>query len=148
MADGDLTQVEADALIAMEKIRADAFEYEYPQPGGKLVIPLTSIDKREAFLLDVTRGQVNLAKVTRQNRAKQVVVLMRLDLGGSPHRNPDGKEIACPHLHFYKEGYGDKWAVPVSSDKCRNTEDLLLTFEDFMTHCNITEKPRFQMGLF
>jgi hypothetical protein len=54
MADIDLLQEEADALIAMEKHRADDTEWEFPTPGGRLPIPVTSSDKRENFMLDVT----------------------------------------------------------------------------------------------
>src|SRR3954463_2406653 len=106
MADGILLQSEADALIAMEKIRVNDNANRYPNPGDKLMLPLTSRDGREAFILDVSRSQINFAKVTHQNRARQIVVLMRLDIGGAPHRNPDGEEIPCPHLHIYREGYG------------------------------------------
>ena len=59
-------------------------------------------------MLDVTRGQIKLTKATYQNRARQVIVLMRLDLDGSTHRNPDDQEIPCPHLHVYREGFGDR----------------------------------------
>jgi hypothetical protein len=82
MADIDLLQAEADALIAMEKHRIDDTWREFPGPGGWLAIPLTSSDKRENFMLDVTRSQLKLTKATYQNRARQVVILMRLDLDG------------------------------------------------------------------
>ena len=62
MADGNLSQSEADALIAMEKIRAGEMENNYPEPGGKLTVPLTSRDGREGFTLDVSRSQINLAQ--------------------------------------------------------------------------------------
>lgn len=84
MADGNLTQEEAEALIAMEKVRAAEEDYSYPRPGDKLTIPLTSKDKREMFLLDISRARIDLAKVSYQNRARQVVVLLRLDLAGPP----------------------------------------------------------------
>ena len=93
MADGNLSQSEADDLIAMEKVRVNDSDNSYPVPGGKLIVPLTSRDGREGFYLDVSRSQINLAKVTHQNRARQIVVLMRLDIGGAPNRNPDGEEI-------------------------------------------------------
>jgi hypothetical protein len=73
---------------------------------------------------------------------------MRLDLDGPPHRNPDNVEIPCPHLHIYREGYGDKWAVPAPADRYTNTLDVFATFDTFMTHCNITQKPNVQKGLF
>ena len=148
MADGNLSQSEADDLIAMEKIRVNDSDSNYPDPGGKLIVPLTSRDGREGFLLDVSRSQINLAKVTHQNRARQIVVLMRLDLGGAPHRNPDGEEIPCPHLHTYREGFGDKWAVIAPEAHYSNLDDLYRTLEDFMRHCNIVEPPKIQPGLF
>ena len=78
MADGNLSQSEADALIVMEKIRVNESDGSYPNPGSKLIVPLTSRDGRENFILDVSRSQINFAKVTHQARARQIVVLMRL----------------------------------------------------------------------
>ncbi|MFW9280162.1 DUF6978 family protein [Glaesserella parasuis] len=26
--------------------------------------------------------------------------MVRLDIEGPPHRNPDGEEIICPHIHL------------------------------------------------
>ena len=104
MADIHLTQSEAEALIAMGKHRLDDERYSYPT-SGSLVVPLQSPDKREQFLLDIRRGRIDLLKGKYQTRARQVVVLVRLDFGGASHRNPD--------LHLYREGYGDKWAVVV-----------------------------------
>lgn len=40
-------------------------------------------------------------------RARQIYSFARLDFN-SPHRNSDGLEMGVPHLHLYKEGYGDK----------------------------------------
>ena len=148
MADIDITQAEADALIAMEKRRAEEKEWLFPAPGDRIAIPLTSLDKRENFMLDVTRAQIKLTKATFQNRARQAIILMRLDLDGAPHRNPDGEEIPCPHLHVYREGFGDKWATAAPVERYTNTLDLFSTFEAFMTHCNITEPPQISKGLF
>ena len=64
----NLSQAEADALIAAAKRRADDEERNFPSPGDRLVIPLVSIDKREDFLLDITRLQISVAKITHQNR--------------------------------------------------------------------------------
>jgi hypothetical protein len=66
LAEINLTQADADTLLAMEKHRLDDTSYDYPGLGGALRIPLQSPDKRESFSLDVTRGQVNLAKGTYQ----------------------------------------------------------------------------------
>jgi hypothetical protein len=148
LADINLTQAEADALIEMEKCRADEKDYLFPRPGERISIPLTSPDKRENFMLDVTRAQIKLTKATYQNRARQAIILMRLDLDGPPHRNPDGTEIPCPHFHIYREGYSDKWAIPAPLGRYTDTLNLSSTFEAFMQHCNITDPPNIQKALF
>ena len=51
MADIDITQAEADSLIAMEKHRIDDEDCTFPVPGGRLAIALISLDKRENFML-------------------------------------------------------------------------------------------------
>lgn len=148
MADIDISQSEADELIAMEKQRVDDKQWDFPTPGEGLAIPLTSADKRENFVLDITRSQVKLTKVTFQNRARQVIILMRLDLDGRPHRNPNDEEVPCPHLHVYREGYGDKWAMPAPVDRYGDITNLGLTCDAFMKHCNIVLLPDIRLGLF
>ncbi|HWQ37505.1 MAG TPA: hypothetical protein VNM24_02690 [Burkholderiales bacterium] len=148
MADIALTQAEADALIAMEKHRATNDRHDFPMRGESLTVPLQSPDKREHFLLDLSRGRIDLLKVKMQNRGRQVFVLVRLDLGGPPHRNPDDTEVPAPHLHVYREGYGDKWAVPVPAERFSNPADLWVTLEEFMRFCNVTQPPHIERGLF
>jgi hypothetical protein len=97
MAEINLAQDEADKLMAMEKRAAGEKDRLFPPAGGRIMIPLTSLDKREHFMLDVIRSQINLTMATYQNRVRVVITLLRLDLGGRPHRNPDGEEIPCPH---------------------------------------------------
>lgn len=147
MADILLTQAEADALFALKKYRIDDTIWSYPGPGEKIIIPLESIDKKESFLLDISRGSINLAKGTYQNRARKVIVLVRLDFDGPPHRNPDGTDIPCPHLHVYQEGYGDKWAVPPPQTKFTNATDPWAMLQDFMDYCNIEKKPEIHKTL-
>ena len=148
MAEIVLTQTEADALIAMEKHRVDSKQWEFPVAGERLSIPLSSPDKREYFILDVTRVRVKVTKATYQNRARQAIILLRLDVEGGPHRNPDGAEITCPHLHIYREGYGDRWAIPAPLNVFSNTGNLVSTLDAFMRYCNITVPPDIQVGLF
>ena len=137
MADIILTQAEADVLIAMEKHRSDEGRRDFPMGGQSLSLPLHSADRHENFLLDLRRGHIDLQKIKMQNRGRQVVVLVRLDLGGAPHRNPDDEEIPAPHL-------GDKWAVPLPADRFRNPANMWATFEDFLRFCNITQPPHIQ----
>jgi len=57
MADANITQAEADSLIAMEKHRLDDQAWLFSAPGERIAVPLISHDKRENFTLDVTRSQ-------------------------------------------------------------------------------------------
>ena len=148
MAEINLTQTEADALISLEKHRINEEEWEYPDLGGAISVPLISTDRRENFILDISRGRIDLLKGKYQSRARQMVVLLRLDFGSAPHRNPDGEEISSPHLHIYREGYGDKWATPVPMNEFLNVSDRWRTLQDFMRFCNITDPPSFIRGLF
>ena len=85
--------------------------YNWGQLDKKPIsIPLEAKEFRgESFSLDISRKKVVL-KMKYQLRARQTIVLARLDFGAK-HRNPDGEEIGVPHLHVYKEGYGDKFAL-------------------------------------
>ncbi len=142
----DLTQTEADALLAMAKRRTETKTYRMPPHRGKIVVPLEDLTGREAFLLDISRGGISLERRTYQTRARQTVILARLDYG-SPHRNPDGEEIGVPHLHTYREGYADKWAVLVPAEQFPNIADPWQTLLDFLKFCNVVERPDIQREL-
>jgi hypothetical protein len=144
----NITQQEADDLINMKKVKLNDMNWKYPELGGSISIPLQSENKREDFILDISRGRIDLKKGTYQNRANKTVILIRLDFGGQPHTNPDGEEIPSPHLHLYREGYGDKWAMVLPIDKFSQISDLRQTLEDFMCYCNIIEYPIIEKGLF
>lgn len=147
MAGINLPQDLADALIAMEKRKIDDTEWRFPYTGGKVIIPLESRHGRESFFLDLYRGRLNLGKNTFQNRARRSVILARLDVGGPPHRNPDDEEVPAPHLHIYREGYGDKWAVPAPLGSFPDTGNTGQTLRDFMRFVNVTDPPNFRREL-
>lgn len=143
-----MTQAEADALIAMPKLRVNDNEVDYPELGGYVSVPLIAENRKEGFLLDIRRSRIDLLKCTYQNRARQVVILVRLDLAGAPHRNPDGQEIECPHLHLYREGFGDKWAFAIPPEIFSNPTNSWASLENFMRYCNIISPPSIRRGLF
>ena len=148
MANVELTQAEADRLLALEKHRVDDQVWSPPRRGGRITVPLTSVDGLESFLLDLRRARINMLKSTCQTRARKIFVLARLDIGGAPHRNPDDEIIECPHLHLYREGYNDKWACPVPPDIFSKLDDSMQTLLDFMGYCNVTRPPLLQSVLF
>ena len=147
MAD-DLTQLEADELLAMEKRCLKDDEILWPSLGAKASVQLVSANGREEFQLDVATSSIKLSKLMLQHRARTTAMLARLEIDGAPHRNPDDIEVPCPHIHFFREGYNDKWAFPVPPEHFTNLADRTVTVREFMRFCNITVPPIFKGGLF
>jgi hypothetical protein len=141
-----LTQQEADMLLVLEKHYRGNERYIFPSFGGALRIPLSSSDNREEFVLDISRTTISL-KNKFQTRARKTIVLVRIDIGGPSHRNPDDTEIPCPHIHFFKEGFADKWAYPLATH-FKNTTDIASVLREFMDFCAIITKPNIQAELF
>ncbi|MDQ3020868.1 MAG: hypothetical protein M3R36_09900 [Bacteroidota bacterium] len=156
-----LTQDEADYLFDLEKIPLDKVTLNFPETANKTSVMFTSLDKREKFIFDITRAYIKINKITYQKRARKSFVLRRLDINGSPHKNPEvedvpleilepynAKEIACPHLHIYVEGFHHKWAIPAEiffSDLNNSFDNIL---KDFFKYCNVTNIPPIQNVLF
>jgi len=156
-----LSQAEADRLIKIEKRREKNDNYNFPAKGEYLTIPIISVDRRDTFIIDVCRHRIRLMKCTYQERFKGNIILIRLDINGPPHINPEvatvpfsylndynGVRLDCSHLHIYIENFADKWAIPVPEDKFPRIDSLYDTIYDFFNFCNITEIPNVRKGLF
>ena len=149
-----LTQQEADTLIAMDKQLADpSTPVVFPFPGSTVTVPLSSLDGRERFQLDLECGRA-LPRWKLQLRNKSVYILVRADFGGPDHRNPpsapsrrlaqyEGKRIPTPHLQRYVAGYGDQWATPLPAD-FTDPVDRATTWIEFLAYCNIVGAPQLQ----
>src|SRR5258706_1875148 len=98
-----LTQAEADQFMQMMKhfVRHPA-TITIP-PGADDTYELAGANEREVFLLDVWRGTLRLSKLKLQNRVRTAIVLVRLDVDGAPHTNPDGQHFSGTHIHLFKE---------------------------------------------
>lgn len=104
-----LEQHEADTLMAMNKYFIDRNTILL-SPGIDATRELVGEDKQEKFLFDMWRGTIRFSKYRYQTRGRKIIVLVRLDIDGAPHTNPDGNRIEGTHLHIYREGYEDRWA--------------------------------------
>jgi hypothetical protein len=139
-----LTQAETDQFMQMAK--------HFVRPPASVTIPpgidetheLASLDDRERFLLDIWRGTIRLTKLKFQNRVRTVIVLVRLDIDGAPHTNPDGQRLPGTHLHLFREGYDDKWAHPVDPNVFTLLSDPGATFQEFCAFCKIEIPPPVQ----
>jgi hypothetical protein len=139
-----LTQAEADQFMQMVKhfLRPQA-TISIP-PGTDDSYELAGPNDRERFLLDVWRGTLRLSKLRFQNRVQTVVVLVRLDVDGAPHTNPDGQRLSGTHLHIFKEGSDDKWAYPIDPSQFTLLSDPGTIFQEFCAFCKIESPPPVQ----
>jgi uncharacterized protein DUF6978 len=139
-----LSQLKADELLAMPKVCDDNLPVMFPIPDSCMAVSLKSVDGRESFVADINRkGRMKLSKCTFQKRYCTTIILLRLDVDGPPHTNPDGVFVPCPHLHRYREGWDDQWADPLPPS-FSDPERLERTFWEFLTYCNVKPLPEVQ----
>ena len=151
-----LTQAEADLLLKLPK---------HTHPGVVLQLTtsmpmdqdwdLISHDRREEFILTIERGRRKTIRLKFQTRARSVIVLARLDINGSPHRNPSaqpyrpGELLTHSHLHLYREGFDDRVAyllneVPAFAVSFADDESALAQFLQFSA---VDPIPAIQRGI-
>lgn len=114
---------------------------------GKVKYSFLSDDGRDEFLITFERKGIQLDKYTKGLIGARTIPLVRLDIG-KPHRNPDGVDVGENHIHIYREGFDDKWAVEINPKDFPHIEDTLQTFYDFLRFCNADNFPKTQKGLF
>ncbi|HEY7675987.1 MAG TPA: hypothetical protein VIG69_02860, partial [Candidatus Methylomirabilis sp.] len=99
----------------MEKVfvEQDPLEFSLSQPMN-YSRELRSANRRERFFLAMERGRKNHLRLKYQTRARDIIILARLELHGPRHRNPPdspykgGEWIGGTHLHLYREGFEDR----------------------------------------
>jgi len=137
-----MTQTEADYLIALPKRFVENDPVELGTPEKTLKRELASLDGRERSLFDAWSSGARLGNYTLQNRARTIVILVRVDVGETlEHTNPDGVLVSGPHIHMYREGYDDKFASPLDQHSFHNSADIVITFQDFAQFCRIQDLP-------
>lgn len=98
-----MTNHEYDALLKLQKSFVDK-KVILPQEGSRKTFKVNSLETRDQFFFDINRsGSISLSKVTMQTRYKPTrLPLIRLDIGGPPHTNPDGEKLSRRHVHIYR----------------------------------------------
>lgn len=135
-----LSQKEADSLIEeLKEIRELNGPMPFPQPGSYQKLDLVSSDGEHSYIVDIQRkGYINyIKKCTYQSRFRKDVILLRLDVEGPEHTNPSGEKLPSTHLHVYREGLDDKFAIPAPPE-FSNTDDLIQTMIDFLVYFKTT----------
>ncbi len=136
-----LSQADADYLMDMPKRITVPQPIMFPNVGGFIKIMARSTDNREEFEFDVQRkGRIKVTKCTYQERG--LMELIRLEIDGRPHTNPDGSHLPGSHIHTYREGYGMTWATPAPPELTNHT--LLMALRWFLLYCKVKEPPLIQ----
>ena len=143
-----LTQEEADILIAMIKKfidkKGNGQVMELPNIKERVFFEVVGEKREDKFLIHLEDKRINeyAKKFTCQGRLKSNdIILMRLDINPTGrHKNPDGEKIHGNHIHIYKEGDDDGWAIPIDIDDNSFIEVCYNFFERF----NIVEPPYLQ----
>jgi len=136
-----LSQQEADDLLALIKVLRNQNPISLPSIGNSM--KFEGVDKgfsKIKFLFDVHRKTLNVRKCTYQTRSSGEI-LLRVDIEGSDHPNPDGTVIPCPHIHIYREGFSDRCAFPLGDHFLTNTHDLVRVLIDFLEYNHVENIP-------
>lgn len=137
-----ISEKEFNQLMDLEKVLEDESPIILPNNGGKITRIIKSFCEKEDFILNIERGKINLSKVKYQSRYKKTnTILVRIDTNGPRHQNPDGQYINCPHIHIYKEGYGDRWAYKLDENIFSDINNLAALLNDFLKYFNVNKVP-------
>jgi hypothetical protein len=163
-----LTNQQAQVLFSLDK-STEFSNYILPNLNEFLKIKLHPVDthfRDEVFLLDINRKSMVLRKKTFQSRVQNNIVLRRLDFYAGHHNPtintiPDGLDARVielmhkyedkrfsdeTHIHLYIDGYGEKWAFPLTEfDFAIPEDDIIAQTQAFCRYCNISKLPNFFM---
>lgn len=139
----NLNQELISYLIDIDKF----FEDEDIQPiasGQKDSFSLYSSDGRCFFTLDMNRSGIIESKTmlqTRYSRTNDWII--RLELNGPPHTNPDGSQTERDHIHILREKDGKRINMGYNIDTFhsllfKNTNNITRIFEEFCEFSNVT----------
>jgi len=147
--ESSLSQVDADLLIGMEKICLEPYQVVHFKPGMGVEIDFVNDTEKERFRLIIERSEINTRHAKYELLARHSIPLLRLEIAGATHYNPDGTEVPCPHLHIYRPGFRDRYAKPMPHE-FGDPDDPLECLRAFLGYCNAVQVPRISQkrGLF
>lgn len=127
-----LSQQEADRLIALIKETVDTM-LRLPAAGQKhRRFSVIATDGPEVFDIQPYQGALEPQKqhfTALLDTPK--IRLMHLCINGRKHRNPDGTVIGGTHLHIYREGFSDSYAIPIDITSPDFADNLMFFLKEF-----------------
>ena len=140
-----LTQKEYSYIINLNKKFKENDEIALDSKWSRDIV---AIETRDMFVLDYYLGIIALKKYTYNKRYRKTIVILRFDSSGR-HTNPDGKLLNGPHVHMYREKYGDKWAFPISEIGIgHGMIEKANVLQKFLQYCNVVNCPPIKSTLF
>lgn len=134
-----LTQNEIDNLLNMlKKVKYEKDYFNFPEKGSKAMLDVMSLDEKTRFIINITPGskRSNNKKITYQERYLKDIVLLRLDIAGPYHTNPDGTTVSGNHLHIIREGKDDRYAFEIPEEFV-NIDDKIEILINFLEYCKV-----------
>lgn len=134
-----MTVEEAQGLIQVLKRIMNTGSYMLPQQGTSGRIDLRSVfSDKDKFPVIINRtSRIRKEKYTLLLLYGKDQGLLRIDVGGPNHVNPDGTIVPCPHIHMQQRdtGHWDSWANDLPA-VFGDSSDILETVKDFLMYCN------------
>ena len=133
-----MTKEKAQELINVMKEILKTGTFILPTAGTTAKIDLKSLTSpRDRFDVVINRkARIVANKYTLLLRYPEED-LLRIDVNGPKHTNPDGTIIPCPHIHMRVKNQGtwDAYAYDIPA-VFGNSEDCATTLRDFLQYCN------------
>ena len=142
-----LLQEEYEELLKYKKkFEEDDYLHLGPHPI-KWSRNIISLESHDIFIMDYTRGSIEVKKYSVNKRIKTSIIMIRYCSQGN-HTNPDGiTKFSGPHLHLYKEGFDDKIAVDPSDIGISTTDTIEETIRKILKYANVQDIPVIQSDL-
>ena len=135
-----MTHAEAQGLIQVLKRLLQSGIIALPQMGRSVKVDLCSVfSEKDRFTVILNRSsRIRKDKYTLLLLYGKDKGLLRIDVGGPAHTNPDGTVIPCPHIHVQQKDAGswDAWAVEIPA-VFGHVEDRIDTFRTFLQYCHV-----------
>jgi len=131
--------IDVNELIEMLKqIKEKKRVIRLPSLGEQSSIQIKSVEKPvQTFRIVINRKQKISGNYSFLEIHGNNGLLLRLDIIGPPHTNPDGTKVPCPHIHIARDYYDDSWAYEFSPPDVSNFDSLVSQLYEFMVHCHI-----------
>jgi hypothetical protein len=143
----ELTDEAFQSLMKMKKkFKTDISSI--PAASQRVQFSIIGEDNKTEFTVDVDRKSRIEMKSKVQERYCNNILLVRVEINGPPHTNPDGSNIGRDHIHTYREGYGLSWAYNLAGFDPRlfkDKENFTSVFSDFCLYCNIELDGEYQI---